>query len=208
MSVSGHFKNMNTTQFENGNSQIPDVPELVIEEGLSPEEITAKITEHNQAVADYKEKVDSANKELYVRTKKAEGFEFKDGKWVKPEANGEQKPTVDTSKNSDKDGLTQADLITVIKNDIPEEDLPEVLGFAKYKGITVAEALKSPIIKAMLAENSEARNVAEGSNTQGGRRGSGQLSDKALLDAAAKGSLPESAEDMARLSILQRKSRK
>lgn len=199
---------MNTNSNENGNSQIPDVPELVLEDGLTPEEIKQRIEDHNQAVVDYKEKVDSANKDLYARTKKAEGFEFKDGKWVKPEAAPEKKPDATASQNSDKDGLTQADLITVIKNDIPEEDLPEVLSFAKFKGITVAEALKSPIIKTMLAENAEARNVAEGSNTTGGRRGSGRLSDQALLDNAAKGILPDSKDDMARLSILQRKSRK
>lgn len=41
--------------------------------------------------------VENKNRQLFSRTKKAEGFELKDGKWVKPEAPKEQeKPEVET----------------------------------------------------------------------------------------------------------------
>lgn len=201
---------MNTNNNENGNSSIPDVPELVLEDGLTPEEITERVVEHNQAVTDYKTKVSEANTSLYARTKKAEGFtQDADGKWVKPAADViVKKPEVQASENSDKDGLSQADLITVMRSNIPEEDLPELVEYAKFKKVSIAEALQSSVIKSMLAENKEARDVAEGSNTNGGRRGSGRLSDEALMDNAQKGILPESDEDMRRLSALSRKSKK
>jgi len=198
---SRHFKNMNTNQNENGNSQIPDVPELVLEDGLSAEEVQERITEHNQAVADYKEKIGSTNKQLFERVKKAEGFEFKDGKWVKPNKSSEE---TEQKPNNSETQISQTDFYALIKADVPEEDFSDVVDYAKLKNISIAEALKSTIVKSVLAEKKEVRNVAEGTHTGGGTRGSGKMSDEKLMENASKGIMPESDEDMSRLVSLRR----
>lgn len=47
------------------------------------------------------QKIEEANRQLFERTKKAEGFEQKDGKWIKPEPKPESKPEPKMPKTSD-----------------------------------------------------------------------------------------------------------
>lgn len=188
---------MNETNGE-GNTEIPVVADLVIEEGDTAEVIKEKTDA-------WKAEVDKNNKQLYARTKKAEGYILVDGKYVKPTkpATQEEKPNETTQKPAE-DRLSQADLITLVKADIAEEDIPDVLEYAKLKGISVGDALKTTVVKTILADKTEQRKISEGTNTGGGRRGSGKVSDTELLSNASKGILPESKEDMERLSILKR----
>lgn len=160
-----------------------------------------------EALKEIIRKRDDANKQLYARTKKAEGFELKDGKWVKPTTvTPEKKPEATASISKDK--LSTTDFYAVVKADIPEDDLGEVIEFANLKNISVAEALKHPVVKAILSTNAETRKVAEGTNTSGARRGNAKLSDEALLSNAESGKLPESDDDIVRLIKLQRELRK
>ena len=186
---------MNTNNGE-ANTEIAEVEKVVIVDGDTPEIIKQKVDE-------YTAKVDERNAQLFARTKKAEGFELKDGKWVKPDTtktNTEVK-TTDTSK----DGLTTDDVFTLVKANVPQEDVNDVKEYAKLKGITIAEALNSNVVKTILADKAEQRKVAEGTNTNAGARGSGKLSDGELLANAEKGNLPDSTEDMQRLITLRKK---
>lgn len=190
---------MNTNNGE-GNTEIPEVADLVIEDGDDAETIKQKVEEHNAQVREFKTKKDESNAQLFARTKKAEGFTLKDNKWVK-----ETKPTEENSGKSSQDSLSQADLITIARSNIPDEDLPEVLEYTKLKGITVSEALKSTVVKTILAEKDEARKVAEGTNTGNARRGSAKLSDEQLIANADAGKMPESDEEIKRLITLRKK---
>lgn len=191
---------MNTQNGE-GNTEIPVVEDLVIEEGDTPEIIKEKTDA-------WKEKMSETNKQLFARTKKAEGFEFKDNKWVKAEKPApvvveQKKPEVTTEKSS-QDGLSSADVIAVINSKIPQEDIPDVAEYAKFKKITIAEALKDGVVKNILADKAEQRRIADGTATgDGKKRGSAKLSDEALLSNAEKGVMPDSDEDMRRLSVIQ-----
>lgn len=193
---------MNENNNENGNSQIPEVEELVIEDTDDAETIKTKVTEHNQKVKDRDDKVKEANAQLFARTKKAEGFELIDGKWVKPNAGG-QGGNNDT-KNS-KDGLKPEDVITIMRNNVHEDDIAEIADYAKHKNISIGEALKLNIVKTILADNAEKRKTAEGSNTDAGRRGNSKLSDEVLLSNASKGIMPTTTEDIQRLTKLKLK---
>jgi hypothetical protein len=82
-----------------------------------------------------------------------------------------------------------------------------VLEYAKYKGISVKEALGASILKATLSEKNEERKSAQAVNTGATRRGSSQVSDDRLMSDARKGVMPEKEEDMARLAILRIKNR-
>lgn len=188
---------MNENNNENIDSKIDDVEEV----GILADDAT------DEEKADHYAKLEDSNKQLYVRLQKAKGNVLVNGKWIKPEAKPLEKP-IDTTKDTSKDNLTQADLYTLIKANVPEEDLPEVIEYATLKKISVADALKSSVVKSILANNAEERNVANGTNTDGGKRGNAKLSDNALLANADKGILPESDADMARLIALQRASRR
>src|SRR3990167_2177636 len=75
---------------ENSNSEI---------EAINLDEISDidVLKEHYQKLDGTYREISDKNKQLFERTKKAEGFELKDGKWVKPEA----KPKVEPKVNAD-----------------------------------------------------------------------------------------------------------
>lgn len=95
--------------------------------------------------------------------------------------------------------LTQSDLIALIRADVPEEDIAEVVDFAKLKNIPVREALKSNVVKAILDDRKETRTTAEATSTQTARRAPSKATDDTLLANAAKGLLPDSDADLQRL---------
>lgn len=112
---------------------------------------------------------------------------------------GKNKPAAG-DKTPKKDGeLSSRDIIVLTKANIAEEDIDEVLDYAKFKGISVAEALKSSVVKATLSQKEEQRNLAAAANAGNGRRGSYQVADDVLLAKARQGELPDSDADLDRL---------
>ena len=97
------------------------------------------------------------------------------------------------------DNLSQNDLYALIKSDVAEEDISEVVDYAKLKKVSISEALKSNVVKTLLKEKAEERNVATASNTGTAKRSSAKTPDDVLLKNARKGEIPESDEDMKRL---------
>ena len=95
--------------------------------------------------------------------------------------------------------LSTMDIIALSKANLEQEDVAEVLEYAKFKGISVQEAIKSSVVKATILERNEMRNTALATNTGASRRSTSQVSDEALLSNAKKGIMPESDADMARL---------
>lgn len=112
-----------------------------------------------------------------------------------------------TAPASNDSGMSAQDLLALSKADVAEEDLDEVLDYAKYKGISIAEALKSSVVQATLTTNAEHRKSAEAVSTGSTRRGSSQVSDERLLTDASSGKLPSSDADMARLVKLKMQSK-
>jgi hypothetical protein len=187
---------MNTNEGENGNSLNPEADEVIdLEEGLEGEELK----EQNK-------KLIEQNKQLFVRTKKAEGFVLVGDKWVKPPKE-EKKPEATADQKKEDENLSQSDVITIIRNNIPDEDIPDIVEYAKLKNISISEALKTNVVKSILADKAEARKVAEGTATGATRRGSGKMSDDSLLENANNGKLPESDDDIKRLVELRRKAK-
>ncbi len=109
-----------------------------------------------------------------------------------------QKPKEETN------GLSTQDIIALTRANIEDEDIDEVLDYAKYRKISVAEALKSNVVKATLSERTEERKSAQAVHTGGGtRRAGGSISDERLLADANKGIMPDSEEDIARIARLK-----
>ena len=113
------------------------------------------------------------------------------------ERNKNKKPEVKPTKKSEE--LSQSDVIAIIKNNVNEEDIPEVADYARLKGITVSEALKTPIVKTILKDKEEQRNVAEATHTGATRKGASKVSDETLIANARAGKMPENEADMMRL---------
>jgi hypothetical protein len=95
-------------------------------------------------------------------------------------------------------GMSTQDTIAIVRADVHTDDIPEVEDYAKYKKVTVAEALKTPFIKTLLEERKEQRAVAEATNVKTTKRGTSKTSDLDIIEKANKGEFPESAADLAR----------
>ena len=154
------------------------VEESPIEE--TQEEIPQEVTE---------EKPQETPEAKYARLKRqTEQLEKKYGFQPKPKA--QQAETVQT-------GLSSKDTIALINAKVHEDDVADVLDYAKYKKISVAEALKSGVIKASLTEKDELRTTAQATNTGKTRSGSSKVSGDTLLSKAQKtGEIPDSDEGM------------
>jgi hypothetical protein len=86
-----------------------------------------------------------------------------------------------------------------MRANVDEEDIQEVVDYAKLKGIPVSQALKTNVIKTILDEKAEERKTALATNTGKAKASPSRASDETLLDKASKGELPEKDEDMQRL---------
>lgn len=95
--------------------------------------------------------------------------------------------------------ISTSDIIALTRANIHEDDIADVQEYARFKGISVKDALNSSVIKTLLSENAEKRNVANATNTANVRRGPTQASEETLISKAQKGELPTNENDMIRL---------
>lgn len=187
---------MEDKNIENLNSQIEEIKAITDDEldGLEAHELKEKfksLRETGVNIYDY-------NKQLYSRMKTAEGFEQdKEGKWVKKEKPIENKEEKKEEKKTEpgEPQLSVRDTLALAKSDVQEDDYDEVLSFAAYKKISVAEALKDKTLKGILSDRVEERRSAEVSET-GKTRAPQKPSGSALIAKAQKGDLPEKDEDI------------
>lgn len=202
---------MNTNENENGNSKIPEVEELIIDEGDDVETIKEKIEEYNLKVVERDDLIKKNNSQLYARTKKAEGFILVDGNWVKPAKEGKKEDEDGKQSELDKKSdekttdsqLSQRDLMTLVREDIAEEDEEEVINYAKFRNISVSDALKSDVLKSILKDRVEKRTTADATETGAKKRGNSKLTDESIMEnASKKGELPSSDDDIRRLASL------
>lgn len=156
-------------------------PEVGSEVEKTPEELKADY-ETEKARADKAEKLAENQK---IRAEKAEK-EAKKGKEEKPE----KQPV-----------MSSTDVFALVKANVAEEDIADVQEYATLKKISVSEALKSTVVKTILAEKTDFRKTAAASNTGNVRRGTVKATDEALIAEADKGNIPESEEDMKRLAL-------
>ena len=146
-------------------------------------------TEEDAKSNDDVETLKEQNKKLFARAKKAEGFEFKDGKWVKPVVDKKPETKVEPSQE-----LSAKDALLLAKANVDLEDVDEVVDFAKYRKITIAEALQNNTLRAILTDSQEKRKTALATQTSGTRKTTAPTIE-ALTEKAQKGELSESEID-------------
>lgn len=137
-------------------------------------------------LSEEKRKIEEIAADRKIRAEKAEQA----AKVVKP-AEG-AKPS--------NDDLSAKDLYALMEAKVPQEDIDEVTKAAKVLNVPLAEALKSPIVKGILSTKAEERKTAEVTNTGGGRRAVSKNTDADLLARAERNEMPESDDEIKRLS--------
>lgn len=120
-------------------------------------------------------------------------------------AEKKDKPEVSKVAPKKQSELSAVDIIAISKANIEAEDVEDVLDYAKYKGISIAEALKSSVVKATLSQKEELRKTAQATSTGTSRRGTASITDAQLIANAEKGIMPESDADYDRLAELRLK---
>lgn len=156
--------------------ELQDAPEVL----ETPEE---EVTEEEEAPLDdekeqLKAKVadlESKNKQLFERAKKKD-----------PEPL--QEPA-----------LSPKDYLALTEAKVSSDDFDEIMEYAAFKKISVAEALKTSTLHTILGEKAEQRKTAEATNTRSSRGTSKTSGDELLLKARRTGEVPDSEEGMQNL---------
>jgi hypothetical protein len=165
------------------------------EEEIVEETIETPEEDVEETIEESEEETTEEAVDWEARAKKAEAAIIKAKS--KPKAEKVDAPKSDSKMSIfDQKAIFNADIDT-------QEDLDEIMDYADRKGISVADALQSTVIKATLAENAQIRKSAQAVNTGTGRRASGAVSDDRLMSDAKKGIMPSSEEDIAKLARMR-----
>lgn len=114
-------------------------------------------------------------------------------------------PTAGEPRNEAKEP-SALDVYALMEAKVPQDDIKDVMEYAKFKGISISEALKSPIVKATLAQNADFRKTAAASNTGPSRSSVGQVSNETLLRSASSGKMPDDVNALAAARLAQQKA--
>jgi hypothetical protein len=128
---------------------------------------------------------EASDEDAEVLKKKIATLEAQKEHWRK-KANEKKAETPATPSS-----LASKDLIALMNAKVHEDDISEVEDYAKYRGISIAEALKSSVVKTLLSERAEQRNTAIATNTSKARPSSSRVPDDVILKNAAQGKLPD-----------------
>ena len=117
-----------------------------------------------------KTELEDKNKQLFERAKKAEGFELKDGEWIKPEPKDKKKPEKKTDKTDDSELLQRLDKMSLRSSKITDEDEVELANnFKKRTGLEMDEVIDDDIFIDRLEKlREEKANKVATSNIKGG----------------------------------------
>jgi len=151
------------------------------EEEIITQENDTEETENEEQELDTKpEEQDTEKEEL---KKKLATVEAQKDHWRK-KAQG-------TKENKTESSISPKDLYALMQANVHEDDIDEVAEYAKFKKVSIAEALKSDVVKTILSNKTEFRETAQKANTGAARRGATKVSDDTLLANLSKGEVPK-----------------
>lgn len=120
------------------------------------------LTDKFQKLSEAHKKVSEANKQLFSRTKKAEGFELKEGKWVKP---AKEEPKNDTLPSKELPKLNELDYgqLALLRTEgiKGSEELALFKEIMRETGKGVLDILDSQYFKSRLSELREVKATAD-----------------------------------------------
>jgi len=92
--------------------------------------------------------------------------------------------------------LTVKDGFALAKANVNDEDIEDILEYANFKKISVADALKSTVVKSLLAEKEEFRTSQNASTSSTTRRATPKITDDTILENARNGKLGDSEDEI------------
>ena len=122
-----------------------------------------------------KVKADELAKNYKIRAEKAE-------KATPKKADAEPEP----AKKSEEYSLQDIRALS----DVHDDDVQEVVDFAKFKGISITEAKKNSTIQVLLKNKEEERKSDQAKHTGGGGKATSKTNDESLLNEAMEGKPP------------------
>lgn len=117
----------------------------------------------------------------------------------KKKATLEQKVEKKQETATTQTNLSLKDQMAIFKADVNEDDLDDVIEFAQFKKISIAEAVKHPIVKATLKEKEEFRLSQKASAGTNIKRATPKVTPEAILSKAREGYIPEEESDFEKL---------
>jgi len=168
-------------------------------DGLSDDEVTAKIEEKKREV------IPQVFKEISEKAAKHEELanNYKT-RAEKAEKSAKQKSGTEEPKQSTSE-LSSKDVFVLIEAKVSTDDIDDVVAYAKFKNISVADAVKDSTMKAILADKVEKRNTANATSTGKQTRTQTRSSDDAILKGFREGKIPQAGSPEAqRLFELRR----
>lgn len=157
-------------------SNLEETQDSNLETEPTNDEPNEVIEENNDAIKSELEKTKQLAQNYKVRAEKAEQLAK------------QLKNKMPTGKSSDIDiNLKNVRAL----QDVPDEDIDEIIEFAKYKKISIAEAKKSPVMQVLLKTRAEERTTAAATNTATSRRSSSKQSPEVLLNKLSAGELKD-----------------
>jgi len=139
-------------------------------------------TETNDQVVNLDEQEDAETLKKQIATLKAQKEHWKT-KAEKADQKSEQKAD---DKPEPLQELSAKDSLLLAKADVDIEDVDEVVDFARFRKVSIAEALKNTTLKAILADKKEQRQTAMATITKT-NRSAAPVSGDALLEKARRG---------------------
>ncbi len=184
---------------------------------MENEIVNANTTNGNETAVESHEPIDDTtadigelkqkNQELYELYRKAKGdVRGEDGKWIKKPQTVQPAKAQPVAPQSS-GGLSTEDFYALTLAKVPQEDIEEVSNYARYKGISIKEALNTTVLKTQLIENAEKRFTASGSSTGNSRRVSSRLSPEEIINRAERGDLPDDVESLAKARMERMKQK-
>jgi hypothetical protein len=154
-------------------------------------------TNEEEVLEEVEETTEEVVEEADERDSRIEALE-KENKTLKIQKAKNREKSAETQEP--KGDLAGTDVYALVNANVAEEDVAEVTDYAKFKGISVKEALQSPTVKALIKQNEEFRKTAEATHTDSNRRSPSQKTGESLLASAQQGNMPESDADFAKLA--------
>lgn len=168
-------------------------------EALEPENTEEVVEESGEALKEKLQKAEELAKNQRIRAEKAERA-LKQKSALKTEKAEE----VEAKSTS---GMSLKDIRAL--QDVHDDCVDQVIEYAKFKGVSIVEAKKDPVMQTFLKTKEEERRIAEATNTGGARRGTNKISDETLIKNFNSG-VPLKEDDIERLveaQIAQKKSK-
>jgi hypothetical protein len=179
------------------NEQVPALDVLVQEKLDADTDFKASLEgksddERNTAI--------SAKRTEIMNTEWSKAQEYARNQKIRAEKAEEKPNKVTTTNKKDDDNLSSVDTIAIIKANIHEDDIEEVIKASKLLGKSIAETLRDTTFKTILNTREEERKTAEATNTNTAKPGIKQVSGDELNQNLSKGQVPDKgskeAEDL------------